>query len=297
MSSLKVQTPPAQEPITLDVVKNHLRVTINDDDSLIKIYMQSARELVESESGRSIVNKLYRQSHDHFPHRHGWADFGTGYFYQAPRYSHRMRGDERFAIKLLRSPLVNVQKITYIGTDGLPHDLFAVPQTWLALSDFEIGDQIGDPNGNLQQVTAVTEAEDGGESKSGATAPTWPAANAATGTTTADGDLTWTKVAQVPANGGDFLVDGDSEPGRILPVFGTFWPQTLRVPNAVQVFFTSGYGDDGASAPANLKVAILLTTGISYQNREAVTPESLHQIDFYDRLIWAERVMDFHPTR
>lgn len=297
MSSLQVQTPPAAEPITLPTLKNHLRVTISDDDALLAIYLQSARETVESESGRSLVNKLYRQSHDHFPRENDeFANYGTGYFYQSPRYAHHHRWDTRQMIKLLRSPLINVQGITYVGTDQAAHNLYAVPQLWLAQNEYELGDQIGDPNGNLQQVTALTETEDGFESESGATAPAWPPSNASIGTTTTDGDLTWTKVASVPANGGDFIFDADSEPGRIVPAYGTFWPLTLRVPNAVQIFFTSGYGNDGAAAPANLKVAVMLTAGISYEHREAVTSEDLKKLDWYDRLIWSERVTDFNPT-
>lgn len=292
MSTLQVQTPPKAEPVSLVTLKSHLRVTISDDDALLGIYLQGARETVESDSGRSLVNKLYRQSHDHFPSLHDWGDFGTGYMYQAPRYARGHRYDERQQIKLLRCPLVNVQKIVYIGTDAAAHTLLPIPAPWIAKTAYVIGDQFVDTNGNLQEVTAVSESETGGASQSAAAPPTW---NATPGGTTTDGDLTETNRSMAPL--GDFIEDADSEPPRIFPAYGTFWPMTLRVPNAVQVFFTAGYGDDGAAAPANLKVAVMQAAGVSYAYREAVTPEQLHAFDWYERLIWSERVLDYSPTR
>lgn len=293
MSSLQVQTPPAAEPISLVTLKNHLRVTIPDDDTILGIYLQGARETVESDSGRSLVNKLYRQSHDRFPGHEDFGEWGTGigYFMSGPRYS-REHHRERQQIKLLRSPLVNVQSVVYMGTDQLSHTLLPVPAAWVAKNEYDIGDQITDSNGNLQQVTAVAEVGDGNTAISGATEPNpWSDVNL----TTADDNITWTNMGVAPT--GDFIVDADSEPPRIIPAYGTFWPQTLRVPNAVQIFFTAGYGNDGAAAPANLKIAVMQVAGVSYEHREAVTPEELHALDWYERLIWSERVVDYAPTR
>jgi hypothetical protein len=289
---LQIQTPPKAEPVSLVTLKNALRVTISDDDDLLGIYLQGARETVESDSGRSLVNKLYRQSHDRFPTLHDWGDFGTGYFYQAPTYARGRHYDERQQIKLLRCPLVSVQQILYIGTDGNTYTLLPQPATWLPNNEYEIGDQVADSNGNLQQVTVVSEVEVGETSESGTTAPTW---NITLAGTTTDADITWTNKGVAPV--GDFITDSDSEPPRILPAYGTFWPMTLRVPNAVRVFFVAGYGDDGAAAPANLKVAVIQATGASYIQREAVSTEQLHAFDWYNRLIWSERVLDYAPTK
>jgi hypothetical protein len=290
MSSIVVETPPAAEPVTLILVKNHLRVTISSDDQLIDLYLQSSREIVESESGRSLVNKLYKQSHDRFPHRDEWQ-LGSGYSYRAPRYSHHF-GDERQAIKLLRCPLVSVSKITYIDTSGTLQTLLPTPEQWQAQTEYEIGNQIVDSNGNLQEVTAVSESGEDGSSESGATVPAWAASINAT---TADAALTWTNKRVAPT--GDFLEDRDSEPPRLMPLWGNIWPLTQRVPNAVKIYFTAGYGNDAATAPAALKVAVMMATGVCYQNREAVTPEDLRALDWYERLIWANRVLDWNPTK
>lgn len=306
MSTIRVQTPPAQEPITLDALKQHLYVTITNDDDLLTTYLQMARELVESESGRSLVNKVYRQSHDRFPHLHNWTDYGTGYYYGAPTYSRgHNRRDWNHAIKLLRSPLiVGSSRIVYIGQDGnlytmvpgpsSPGDPYQVPESWSPETDRELGEIFLDSNGNEQQVTAVTESETGGESKSGAEEPTW---NQSLGGQTTDGDLTCTNIGPPPqTNGGNFIEDSDSEPARLVPQYGQFWPLTLRVPNAVQVFFTAGYGNDAASAPASLKVAMMQAVAACYENREAMTAEQLRKFGWYDNLIWSERVLDYSPT-
>ena len=292
MSSIVVQTPPKAEPLTLAQVKLHCRIVNTDEDVLLGVYITAARDLVESESGRSLVNKVYRQSHDVFPHQHEGSGFGAaGYYYNAPRHTHRHRTDH-LAIKLLRCPLVNVAKISYIGTDGASHDLFPTPEAWRALTEYEVGDQIA-ANGFLQQVTAVTESETGGSSDSGANTPTW---NATLAGTTTDGDLTWTNKGTAPT--GDFIMDRDSEPPRLLPLNLQVWPLTQHVPNAVDVFFTAGYGDDAADAPAALKVAMMQLVSTWYQNRESVSHLVINPIpDHTQTLIWSQRVVDFSPTR
>lgn len=290
MSSIVVETAPAAEPISLATVKTHLRVSISNDDALITLYLQSAREIVESESGRSLVNKVYRQSHDRFPHHDEWQ-LGSGYTYRAPRYSHHF-GDERRAIKLLRCPLVSVLKINYIDTSGVLQTLLPTPEQWQALTEYEIGNQIVDSNGNLQQVTAVSESGEDQSSESGATVPAWAASLNAT---TVDASLTWTNKGVAPT--GDFIEDRDSEPPRLMPLWGKIWPLTQRVPNAVQIYFTAGYGNDAATAPAALRVAVMMATGVCYQNREAVTVDQLRGLDWYERMIWANRVTDWNPTK
>lgn len=297
MSQLRVETAPAAEPITLATVKAHLRVDTQADDALLGIYLQAAREAVEAASGRSLVNKLYRQSHDHFPRHDGHFGAYTGpLHYREPYYNEHHRWIEKHCIKLLRSPLVSVQKIVYLDQSGTQQTLLPAPAQWIAKNVFVIGDQIADSNGNLQEVTSVTEAEDGSESVSGATAPVWnmnsdPNSGSVT---TADGDITWTNKGLAPS--GDFLVDSDSEPPRVAPLFGSFWPLTLAVPNAVQIFFTAGYGDTGDAAPAVLKVALMQSAGVMYEHREALGYESLSRLEWFDGLIYAERVRDFHPT-
>ena len=293
MSTIQVETPPAAEPVSLATVKSHLRVTLSNDDVLISLYMQAARELIEAESGRSLVNKVYRQTHDRFPHRHEQWDAGSGYSYCAHRAT-RVTGatcarrSSRYGLRSSRC-----RRSTYVDTAGTLQTLLPTPETWLANNEYEIGDQVTDGT-YLQEVTAVTEAK---EDESSTSEIPWSLrrGNAAFNGTTADGDLTWTNRGAAPA--GDFLVDRDSEPPRILPLYAQFWPQTQHVPNAVKIYFTAGYGNDAAAAPATLKVGLMMAVGVSYENREAVTAEQLRLLDWYERMIWSQRILDWNPTK
>ena len=73
-----------------------------------------------------------------------------------------------------------------------------------------------------------------------------------------------------------YVVDAQSEPGRILPAYGTYWPPTLTQINSVSVNFVAGYPAivTGASADAPelsmIRGAMRLLVGNWYENREAV---------------------------
>jgi len=295
MSSLIVVTPPSSPALSLALVKTHLRVFDPNDDQLISTYAAAACQLAESQTGRSYVNKGYLQSHDQFPHRHDGHNSGSGFLYAAPRYSHH-RGDHRQEIKLLRCPLVQVQKITYIGTDSLPHDLFPAPELWQPSTEYSLGDQVQDSNGNLQEITAVDDSKANKDRtfSSGSAKPAWSGSLSGTA---ADGPFTWTCV-KTPAPAGDFLVDRESEPPRVMPLSGQVWPPTLRgIPNAVKFYFIAGYGNSGISVPPEAKVLQLLLTANFYQNREPLASVQFQTIPGYlDSLVWCLRVMDFVPT-
>jgi hypothetical protein len=296
MSSLAIVRAPKAEPLDLQTeVKPHLRVTIGTDDGILKIYLQAARETGEAETGRSFMNKGYRQSHDQFPRRHDYTDRGTGYWYAAPRYS-RKHGDERQEIKLLRSPLLVVDKIDYIDVSSVTQTLLPAPEVWQAKTEYNVGDEVEDTNGNLQQIIAADDslANKDGTFSSGSANPTWAAILDGTAT---DGPFIWSCI-KIPAPAGDFLVDRDSEPPRILPLFGNVWPQTLRLPQAVKIYFDAGYGTDESALPARAKVLMLQMIGNWYENRESVTPDTLKTIpNHLEDLVWSLRVLDYAPTK
>lgn len=55
MSSFRVVIPPATEPLTLEQVKQHLRVEHDEDDTLVAGYLAAAREEFERVGNRAIV--------------------------------------------------------------------------------------------------------------------------------------------------------------------------------------------------------------------------------------------------
>jgi uncharacterized phiE125 gp8 family phage protein len=57
---LELVTPPDIEPVTLAEMKKHLRVEHTDDDDEINSIIKSAREWVEDETGRVLIEQTWR---------------------------------------------------------------------------------------------------------------------------------------------------------------------------------------------------------------------------------------------
>jgi len=68
MSTIKItDTPSASECVTLAEAKAHLRVDVNDDDSLISALITAARQDAESRMQRTLVETVWEQHLDAFP--------------------------------------------------------------------------------------------------------------------------------------------------------------------------------------------------------------------------------------
>jgi len=100
-----------------------------------------------------------------------------------------------------------------------------------------------------------------------------------------------------PAN---YTVDAVSEPARICPAFGKFWPPARLVPNAVTVHFKAGYGDTAAAAIEaepkfqTVKQAILFLVAHWYSNREPYVYGQVVKLpDAFESLLWGHRVLEF----
>jgi len=91
--SLNQTSPPSYEPITLEEAKRHLRVTHNDDDTLIGALIAAARDKAQTIQDRQLVTATWVLKMDAFP-----------------------SGDE---IRVPLPPLQSVTSITYTDTDGV----------------------------------------------------------------------------------------------------------------------------------------------------------------------------------
>lgn len=92
-------TGPVGEPLTLTEVKEHLRVTFDNEDTLLTRLIAGAREAFERETGRQLLTATWRGFLDRFPL------------------------SDREAIEVAKPPLSTLTSITYIDTSG-------VSQTW-----------------------------------------------------------------------------------------------------------------------------------------------------------------------
>lgn len=61
-------TQPAQEPVTLERAKQHLRIEpdMTDDDALLGIYIAAAREMCEGQLGRTLITSEWELRTDAF---------------------------------------------------------------------------------------------------------------------------------------------------------------------------------------------------------------------------------------
>jgi len=82
----------------------------------------------------------------------------------------------------------------------------------------------------------------------------------------------------------DYQVDGEGEPGEIVPAPGRAWPATARRINAVEVQITCGYGDDAALVPDAISGFILARLSEHFQT--GGQPKNEH----VKRLLWPEVV-------
>ena len=69
---LSLVTAPTQEPVTLSDQKAHLRIDTDDDDSLIMTYITAARQWIESQTKRAIMDQTWDYSIDYgWPYKYG----------------------------------------------------------------------------------------------------------------------------------------------------------------------------------------------------------------------------------
>ncbi len=91
----------------------------------------------------------------------------------------------------------------------------------------------------------------------------------------------------------DYQVDTASVPGRIVPAYGTTWPSTRAIPNAVQIDYRAGYGDP-PDVPEDIKHAIRLLVAHWFSNREAVGQVGDEMAFSVRALLRRYRVMEFY---
>ena len=109
-------TGPTAEPVTLQEAKDHLRVTIDDDDDRITRQIVAAREQAETIAKRAFVTQTWDLYLDKFPDTAGYWDrrnrqLGPG----SPAYWPRR---QLGSIQLPRPPLVSIGTVEYVNASG-----------------------------------------------------------------------------------------------------------------------------------------------------------------------------------
>jgi uncharacterized phiE125 gp8 family phage protein len=141
-----------------------------------------------------------------------------------------------------------------------------ITQTWkLILDEFPKGDEIAIPLPPLQSVTSITYKDQDG------TASTF--------------------------SSDDYIVNTDTEPGKVVLAYGASWPSTTLYPTgAITVQFKAGFGDASTDVPEKYRQAMLLLIGHWYENREAIATTGAvpKEVPFgVEALLWLDRNMGF----
>lgn len=173
--ALTLIQPPDSEPVTLDELKDHLRVEFIDDDERLASYIAAATKRLDGRDGRlgrCLKPQTWELVLDCFP---------------------------KSMIDVPLPPLTGVTSINYIDGNG------------------------------VTQLLAANQ----------------------------------------------YVVDTDSEPGRIVPAEGVTWPATQDTVNAVRIRFDAGYPDTAdvppkTTVPEPIRQAIAELAGHYYEHREAV---------------------------
>lgn len=308
MAACVIETPAGDVPVALADMKTWLRVDFDDDDALIWSLILAAVDVTEAFCARSWMMKTFRQSLDSFPYFVDTIMSQMAYppsYYALPRYSTTLWNYSQMT-KLFWSPLDRILSIDYVSSQtGQIESLLPALFSWQPNTIYRIGDQIEDQNGNIEEVTSIApegldELGTEGESFSGSSIPSWGLNEG--DISTDDEFLQWTNMGPAPT--GDFIFDADSEPPRLFPLAGQFWPSVLYVPNSVVIRYVAGYAETNywpdamTPVPAAALTAMKMLVANWYENRESTSPLALKQIpDGVERLLWSCRVLDFAPTR
>ncbi len=171
------------------------------------------------------------------------------------------------------------------------------PLPWQPDTAYSIGDEVTD-NLGTQKINAGNIQKAIAPGTSSSEPPTW---GPNVGDVTPDGSsLIWQNQEEAPfGEFGRFIVDSDSEPGRIFPgPPGNFWPPVLYVPQSVRIHFRAGYSVDGSKVPEAIKTAMKILIANWYENREAAQPGVYTKLPHHvEMLLWTHRFMDEQPTR
>ncbi len=66
-SSSRCVVPPTTEPLSLDEVKEHLRIESSAEDALLQVYIEAVREICEHNTSRVLITQTWETVFDRFP--------------------------------------------------------------------------------------------------------------------------------------------------------------------------------------------------------------------------------------
>lgn len=119
MPSLVVKTPPAVEPISLAEAKDHLNVTVTDDDARIQNYTRAARANLERRYDVAFITQSLVLGRDYFPavFGMGWG-WSPGWWLGNTWMAQYDTQELRYGYLSLRPPVQSITSVTYLDQTG-----------------------------------------------------------------------------------------------------------------------------------------------------------------------------------
>jgi SPP1 family predicted phage head-tail adaptor len=110
-TSLEETSPPGAEPVTLDAVKEHMRIDHDADDTVLLRLIEIARGICEDYTGRALISRGYSLWLDRWP-----SAAPSGAWWDGVRDGAEI-GDTARSLALPRPPLVSVSSILQHADD------------------------------------------------------------------------------------------------------------------------------------------------------------------------------------
>jgi uncharacterized phiE125 gp8 family phage protein len=112
---LTLITPPDGEPVVATEAIDHLRLEADtEEDALIASLVTSAREIIETQTGRALITQTWELTLDRFPC--GTVGYGASWV-------------RTTQIQLPKPPIQSVTSVKYIDTDGVLQTLASTEYT------------------------------------------------------------------------------------------------------------------------------------------------------------------------
>lgn len=286
----KLKPPPAIEPVSLAELKEHLRIdsgTLADAITSVQSIAPGAHviaaaytlvgtavevlgysALVQFESGTNLAGGTVDVKLQDSDNGSTWVDVTAGAFTQVTTandnatYEKEYTAGKRYlravatvAVATCDFAVTVILRAATAADDTLITGLIAaarevaeailwrklITQTWYGYLDcFPKKDHFHVPWGNLQSVTSLKYKDSAGT------------------------ETTMTVTT-------DYLVDIDSDPGRIVLPYSGVWPSATLYPvNPITIEFVCGYGAAATAVPAAIRTAIKILAAHYYENREMV---------------------------
>lgn len=111
MAGLKVTTKPSQEPVSIDDIKEHLRIDGTSDDAILYAYTVAARTHAEEYTGRTLIQTGYQMFLDSV------VSAGGGYYWEGLKTGSEIATSNNH-IEIAASPVIEVSSIKYYNEAG-----------------------------------------------------------------------------------------------------------------------------------------------------------------------------------